>query len=280
METALSRLPGIKGGIMKRLTISTAFMALIPLVLVPLAIEAGEWDSHFSAGPSLTSMGELTTVVARFDAILQVLNDYFEEFPAEVRGVVPPIRRIGGGVSVIAGERYWLWPGFALGIATEFSHSRDGTSGVYQSRERDYAVDVHVEASLLGAALDVQAIVLDAGIRLGVGIRLGYYLARLDVLSSFEVPQEYPDQLAGIPPDLEDRFTGGAFGGEFAFVVSYPIAPWLTARAEAIYRVVPAQLANTVGDQLDFDGNGTPERISLGGFAVRLGFSLRLDLSG
>jgi hypothetical protein len=283
IESRLSRLPGVKGGIMKRLAILTAPVAIVLLVLGPLSADGGELDSHFAVGPSLTSLGEIRTVVERFDAILGILNSYFEAFGADVRGSVAPIGSIGGGISVTAGQRYWLLPGFGVGAVVAFAQCRDGTSGVYESRSGStltpYPVNIRVDGRLLDAALDLQAVLLNAGVRIGAGIRLGYYFGRLDVVSVLEIPDEYPDQLAGIPPEVDDRFTGGAFGGEFAITLSVPIASWLTVRGEAVYRIVPMQLTNEIGDQLDFDGNGIPERISFGGLVFRVGVCLRLDLS-
>jgi hypothetical protein len=268
---------------MKRLAILAVFAAVAVHAIGTTPAHAGELDSFLAVGPSFTSLGEISTAVARFDAIIALLNAYSDDAGGDVSGSVEPIGTIGEGLSIVAGERYWVLPGFALGIGMEYSQSRDGTSGAYRSREgqtiTESNIDIQVVSRLLAVALDIQAVVLDIGAQLGVGVRLGYALGRLDVSSTFEVPEGYPDRLAGIPPDLDERYTGGAFGGELAITVSLPLASWLSARTEVGYRMVPVQLTNDLGVQLDFDGDGSPERISLSGFVVRIGFSLRLDLS-
>ncbi|UCF09624.1 MAG: hypothetical protein JSW65_06075 [Candidatus Bipolaricaulota bacterium] len=252
------------------------------LTLASMPVVAGDLDLHVGAGPSMATLGELNTVVSRFDAIIAVLDEFFDQLD-EVQGTVGPIGRAGRGLSLSAGERYWLTERFALGGEVSYFGSSEGTSGIYTSKQgaegTQSTIDIQLRSRLLSAALETQLVFLNADLTLGAVMRLGYHYASLDVFSLFEIPAEYPDVLAGVPADIDDRFVGGAFGGELGLTVRYPLFPWLHGHAEVTYRYVPLRVTNAEGFHLDLDGNGTPEQIDLGGFTVRLGLSVRVDLS-
>ncbi|MFC2078231.1 hypothetical protein ACFLTM_05435, partial [Candidatus Bipolaricaulota bacterium] len=131
-------------------------------------------------------------------------------------------------------------------------------------------------SALLGARVSF----LDAGLRLAAEGGFGYYYVLLDSSTIFEIPVEYPDAISGVPPDEEERFTGSSLGFEVGLNLSYPIAQWLSIGSTVTYRSATVNsVANSAGDELDLDGDGTREPIDLDGITVRLVLSLNIDLS-
>ena len=260
---------------MKGLAIFTAV-----LMLVPLAATAGGLELHLSGGPARAMLAEQNAIIVRYDALIDHLNEILGLLP-NVEGRVPQIGVIGTGLSLAAGERYWITQSLALGGSVSYFDATSGAQGTYLSLDTDTTSEIlfHLRTRLLQGILQAELRFLDAGVVLAAAASFGYHYGLVDAQSLFEIPEEYPDALSQLPPEIDDRFTGGGWGGDVALSVSYPFLSWMGVRAEVSYRYLPLVLTDDDRQPLDLDGNGTPERVNFGGFAVRVGLSFHVDLT-
>ena len=136
------------------------------------------------------------------------------------------------------------------------------------------------DADAVGGVLGGEATFLDVGLRLGAFGGIGYYYVLFDRKTVFEIPTEYPDSIAGVPPEGEGRYTGGSIGFEAGLSLTYPIAPWFMIGSRLTYRSARiAELTDAGANVLDLDGDETGESISLSGLMVQLTVSINIDLS-
>jgi len=252
--------------------------ALLFTGLIQLAALAGTLEMSLGGGPSAISLDAINESIGLFNALITHLNETFAVHP-DVTGAVDPVPPIGGGLYFQGAERYWLTDWFALGGHIGYSRASTTTTGFYEGAEvSEVSVDLGFHA--VGGVLGGEATFLDNGLRLGAFGGVGYYYAILDRKTVFEVPSEYPDVIAGVPPEGEGRYTGGAIGFEAGVSLTYPVAPWFVIGSRLTYRSAEiAQLANETADVLDLDGDGVGESISLSGVIVQLTISINIDLS-
>jgi len=147
---------------------------------------------------------------------------------------------MGRGLYLSAAEKYRLTDWFALGAHVEYMRSSSSTVGFYQGSEISQ-IDVSYGAHVLGVVLGGDITFVDLGLRLGASGGVGYFHTILDRNVVFQIPAEYPDAIAGVPPEGEGRYTGGAFGLEAGITLSYPVFEWFTIGTQIIGRSRLAQ---------------------------------------
>jgi hypothetical protein len=109
---------------------------------------------------------------------------------------------------------------------------------------------------------------------------VGYFHTIFDRKVILQIPAEYPDAIAGLPPEGEGRYTGGAFGLEAGIALTYPIFDWFTIGTQVVYRTAEVDsLKTSQGVKLDLNGDGQSESVNLSGLAVQFTFSISIDLS-
>ncbi len=252
--------------------------ALLFFGLIHVAAIAGPLEMSLGGGPSVASLDAINESIGLFNALIAHLNETFDVHPG-VTGSVAPISPIGGGMYLHAAERYWLTDWFALGGHLGYSRSSASTTGFYEGAEiSEISVDLafHSVDGVLGA----EATFLDVGLRLSAFGGVGYYYVILDRKTVFEIPEEYPDVIAGVPPNGEGRYTGGSIGFEGGISLTYPVAPWFMIGSRLTYRSARiAELTDAGANVLDLDGDGIGEPISLNGLTVELTVSIDIDLS-
>ncbi len=252
--------------------------ALLFIGLIHLAAHAGPLEMSFGGGPSAISLDAINESIGLFNALITHLNETFAVHP-DVTGSVDLLPAIGGGVYLQAAERYWLTDWFALGGHVGYSRASTATTGFYEGvGASEITVDLSFHA--VGGILAAEATFLDFGFRLGAFGGVGYYYTILDRKTLFEIPTEYPDVIAGVPPDAEGRYTGGTIGFEAGLSLTYPVASWFMLGSRLTYRSarIP-QLADSAAVVLDLDGDEVGEPISLSGLTVQLTVSINIDLS-
>jgi hypothetical protein len=252
--------------------------ALLFVGLIHLTAMAGPLEISFGGGPSAVSLDAINESIELFNALITHLNETFAVHP-DVEGSVDPVSPIGGGMALYAAERYWLTDWFALGGHVGYSRASTATIGFYEGSEiSEIGVDLAFHS--VGGVIGGEATFLDAGLRLGAFGGIGYYYVILDRRTVFEIPTEYPDIIAGVPPEGEGRFTGGSVGFEAGFSLTYPVAPWFMIGSRLTYRSARiAELTDATADVLDLDGDEIGESISLSGLTVQLTVSINIDLS-
>lgn len=258
---------------MKGLATALLFVGLIHLVAI-----AGPLEMSFGGGPSATSLDAINESIGLFNTLITHLNETFAVHP-NVEGTVDPVPPIGGGIYLHAAERYWLTDWFALGGHVGYSRASTATTGFYEGAEiSEISVDLAFHS--VGGVLGGEATFLDVGLRLGAFGGIGYYYVLFDRKTVFEIPTEYPDSIAGVPPEGEGRYTGGSIGFEAGLSLTYPIAPWFMIGSRLTYRSARiAELTDAGANVLDLDGDETGESISLSGLMVQLTVSINIDLS-
>ncbi len=251
---------------------------LIGIVLMGITAIAGPLELGLGAGPSFTSLDSLNESIGALNSLIEHLNETFAVHP-DVQGTVDPMPSMGTGLYLSAVEQYRLTDWFALGAHVEYMSSSSGTVGVYQGSETSQ-IDLSYRSHVLGGVLRGDATFVNLGLRLGAIGGVGYFYTILDRKVVLQIPTEYPDTIAGLPPEGEGRYTGGTVGLEAGISLSYPILQWFTIGTQVIYRSanIPA-LHDQQGAGLDLNGDGQSESLNLSGFAVQFSFSINIDLS-
>ncbi len=239
---------------------------------------AGPLEMGLGAGPSFTSLDSLNNSISALNTLIDHLNEVFSVHP-DVTGTVPSMPSIGTGLSLYASEYYRLNDGFAFGVHLEYASSASGTEGAYRGGTVS-TVDLQYRAQVLGVVLGSEFTFVDLGLRLGAFGGLGYFHAMVDQRILFEIPEEYPESIAGVPPAVEGRYRGGSLGLEAGLNLSYPMLEWLAIGAQVRYRSANVRvLRNAQGDPLGFAGGEDGDALSLHGLAVQLYLSISIDLS-
>lgn len=263
----------IEGEAMKRLA-----SVLLVLVLWGMAATAGPLELGFGVGPSFTSLDSFNESIGVFNSLIDLLNDAFSVHP-DVSGTVARMPTIGSGLCLSAAENYRLTDWLALGAHFEYAGSSSETVGLYQGSEISQ-IDVSFNSHVVGVVLGGDITFVNLGLRLGASGGIGYFHTIFDRRAVFEIPEEYPDFIAGIPPEGEDRYTGGTLGLEAGITLSYPIFEWFTIATKIIYRAAEVgSLSTSQGIEMDLDGDGQGEAVNLSGLAVEFAFSINIDLS-
>ncbi len=251
---------------------------LLGIVLMGVTGIAGPLELGFGAGPSFTSLDSLNESIGTFNTLLEHLNETFDVHP-DVTGTVAPMPSMGTGLYLSAAEQYWLTDWFALGAHVEYMGSSSATTGVYQGSEISQ-IDLSYRSHVVGVVLDGGVTFVDLGLRLGATGGVGYFYTILDRNVILQIPAEYPDAIAGLPPEGEGRYTGGSFGLEAGISLTYPIFNWLTIGTRITYRTAEVNSLETPqGIGLDLNGDGQSDSVSLNGLAVQFAFSINIDLS-
>ncbi len=251
---------------------------LLGIILMGVAGIAGPLELGFGAGPSFTSLDSFNESIGVFNTLIEHLNETFDVHP-DVTGTVAPMPSMGTGLYLSAGEHYWLTDWFALGAHVEYMGSSSATTGVYQGSETSQ-IDLSYRSHVVGVVLSGNVTFVDLGLSLGATGGVGYFYTILDRKVIFQIPAEYPYATAGLPPEGEGRFTGGAFGLEAGISLNYPIFDWLAIGTRVTYRTAKVDsLATSQGIGLDLNGDGQSESVSLNGLAVQFMFSINIDLS-
>ena len=252
--------------------------ALSAVCVLSIACFAGSLEMSIGGGPSVISLDAINDSISVFNALITHLNDTFDVHP-DVTGSVPLLDDIGTSLSFSAVERYRLANWIALGASVDYARSASSARGFYNGSEAsEIAIDIGFQA--INAVVGGTFTFLDVGIRLAVTGGIGYYYAIVDHTIVFQIPGEYPDAIAGVPPEGSGRHTGGALGFDAGLSLSYPIAPWFIAGADVVYRLAQAaSLTDQSANGLDLDGNGDEETIDLSGLMVRFTFTISIDLS-
>jgi len=251
--------------------------ALIAALILSASAAAGTLEFTFGGGPSAISLSDINASISVFNALIEHLNETVDVHP-DLSGSVAPLPPMTSGLSLTAGERYWILDWLGLGVSIAHLRTSTATSGHYEGADIS-TVAVLVDVQNVNMLVGGRITFLDMGLRLSADVAAGYAyaIARRDV--TFEVPEEYPDVLSGVPEAGASRYTGGAFGLEVGLDLSYPIADWFGVGATVAYRSahVPT-LTDSTGAELDMDSDGRSEPAELGGITVRLTFSLSIDL--
>lgn len=251
---------------------------LFILVLSGLAVTAGPLELGLGVGPSFTSLDSFNETIGVFNALIAELNETLGVHP-DVSGSIASMPSMGNGVYLSAAEQYRLMDWFSLGAHVEYTGASSSTVGFYQGSEISQ-IDVALRSHVLGVVLGGDVTFVDLGLRLGANAGVGYFHTILDRKVVFQIPTEYPDAIAGIPPEGEGRYTGGAFGFEAGITLTYPILQWFTIGTKVIYRTAEVgSLSTSQGVEMDLNGDGKGESVNLSGLAVQFTFSINIDLS-
>ena len=255
--------------------------AVCLLLLLAWPAAAGSLEFAVEGGPTAVALVELNADVDRVNAVIRHVNETLALLP-NVEGQVPEIERLGGGICLEAAERYR--PSEWLGIGGKLSYARTAKemSGQYVSTDTSEisSVEMALDLVAVGALLDMTFDFLDAGILLGGGLSAGYYFVGFAHTSLFEIPEEYPEALSGLPPDAQAQYSGGGFGLEASLHVSVPVFSGFSIETAVAYRYAQASLADGSGQRPDLDGNGPVDRTDLSGMTVRIGFSWEVEIPG
>jgi len=252
--------------------------ALLLIGWVHVAAIGGPLEMSIGGGPSAISLDAINHSIDYFNALIVHLNETFAVHP-DVDGSVDIVPPIGGGLYLQGAERYWATDWFAVGAHVGYSRASTATIGFYEGAEvSEIGVDLAFQA--VGGVLEAEATFLDVGLRLGAFGGIGYYHILFDRKTVFEIPEEYPDIIAGVPPNGEGRYTGGTIGFEAGLSLAYPIAEWFSIGSRVTYRSARvSELTDGLSNILDLDGDNIAEPISLSGFTVQLTVSIHIDLS-
>jgi hypothetical protein len=257
--------------------LAVLLLAIAP-ALLSLTATAASLEIGFGAGPAAISLGSLNASIGVFNALITHLNETFETHP-DVTGFVEPLAAMVSGLSMQAGEGFWLTDWFGLAAAVEYFRTSTGTVGHYAGSTTS-TIDVSADLAVVSVRLGARATFLDMGLRLAADAAAGYHHVVSNTAVVFEIPEEYPDTISGVPPSGVGRYTGDTFGFELGLSLVYPVSPWVSLGASIGYRsaTVPT-IADAAGSKLDLDGDGTPEAIDLDGISVRLTLAFSFDLS-
>jgi len=252
--------------------------ALLCIALFHVGATAAGLELSLGAGPSALSLDTVNDAIELYNRLILELNDTFAVHP-DVTGSVNPVPLLRAGLQLHAAERYYLTDWLALSGHIGHSHASTATSGFYVGAEAsEITVDLAFQA--VSGVLGLEATFLDVGVRLAAFGGIGYYYALLDRRTVFEIPVEYPQVIAGVPPEGEGRYSGSTIGFEAGLSVTYPVARWFILGTRLTYRSarIP-QLTDAGGTPLDLDGDDTAEPIRMSGLTVLLAVSIHIDLS-
>jgi len=235
-------------------------------------------ELSIGAGLTTMSLDDINTAILVFNTLITHLNETLAVIPG-VSGAVDPLEPLYSGLDFSASERFWVSDWLALTGCLEYARAATSTYGQYHGADTS-TIAVSATLSSFHVLAGARIEFLDAGLRLAADAAAGYFYSMLDHAVTFEIPSEYPDVIAGVPPEGEDRHSGGGFGLAASLSLSYPIVEGFAVEALVGYRwaSVPT-LRNAAGTALDLDGNGAPESATLDGLSVRVGFALTFDLS-
>lgn len=262
-----------KGTMMKGLATISAI-----LILCGATLAAGPVEVTLNGGLSAVSLDEINAVITQFNTLIVLLNETFEALP-DVEGSVETIGRIGSGIALQVGERFLLTERLALGGTLDVFHTSASTAGTYTSSETS-DISIALTCTDVGLVIGGRYDFLNAGLILSADIGIGYYYGTFRQAITFQVPPEFPDTIAGLPPEGAARYSGFAPALEAGLGLCFPLADWFKIGSNVSYRFLTfTEMTDGQGNSLDLDGNGTPERIDLGGITVELAFVILIDLS-
>ncbi len=251
---------------------------LLLLVLLGMTATAGPLELGLGAGPSFTSLDSFNESIGVFNALIEHLNETFDVHP-DVTGTVAPMSTMGNGWYLSAAENYRLTDWLSLGAHVEYVGASSSTDGSYNGSDIS-EIDVSFNSHVLGIVLGGDITFVDLGLRLGASGGVGYFHTIFDRNVVFQIPAEYPEAIAGIPPEGDDLYTGGTFGLEAGITLSYPVFEWFTMGTRVMYRAATVDSLSTSGGvELDLNGDGQGESVNLSGLAVEFTFSINIDLS-
>ena len=251
---------------------------LLGILLLSLPAMAGPLELALGAGPSFAALDSVNDSIGVFNALLAHLNETFDVHP-DVTGTIAPMPLVGRGLFLSGAERYWLTDWFGFGAHIDYFGASSRTSGFYQG-DAVSRIDLAYALDVVSASLAADVAFVDLGIRIGASAGVGVHYGILDQTVVFEIPEEYPDVIAGIPPEGESRFTGSGLGFEAGVFVAYPITEWLIIGTRVGYRSANiAELTNEAGLPWDPDGDDRANGLNLTGFTVQISFSIAIDLS-
>lgn len=246
--------------------------------LIGVACLAGQLDMGLGAGPSFTSLDSVNQSIGVFNTLVDHLNETFDVHP-DVTGTIPMMSTVGTGLYLSAIERYRLTDWLALGAHVEYAGSSSATEGVYQGADVSQ-IAVSYRSHLLGAVLGGDITFVDVGIQLGATAGIGYFYSILDRTAVIQIPEEYPEAIAGLPPEGDARYTGGALGIEAGISLAYRIFDWFSIGTHVTYRSANVgSMTASQGIAMDLDNDGQSDSLNLSGFAVQFSFSIQIDLS-
>ena len=250
------------------------------LILWAAMLIAGPIEIYFSGGPSAAALSEINAIKDRINAIITLLNDDIALLPEiEITEEVGLLDDMGSGIAYQAGERLWLSDRFALGGKIEVFRVSTSTAGVYTSSETSQ-ISIDLNCYAVGFLVSGRYDFLDAGVILSADLGLGYYYSGFNRAITFQIPPEYPKAIAGLPPEGEGRYSGYNLGFEGGLSLFFPITDWLEVGSSLFYRSLTlGGMRDREGNSLDLDGDGTPEKVDLGGITVQFTFSLVIDLN-
>jgi hypothetical protein len=257
---------------MKRRVIIGVILILscAPLFAVPL-------EFHGGGGPSVAMLGEINAVIDRWNTLISYLNTTFSIHP-DVSGEVPEIPRIGGGIAIQAGERYWLTDRLAVGGKIEYFRTSTSTAGSYLSSETSeiaVSFDCYAVSLLLGGRYTF----LDAGVQLAADLNIGYAYSGFRRSVVFQIPPEHPYEISDLPPEGSGRYSDTGLGLETGLSLSVPITDWLGIGTSVAYRSLALDAVKTsAGIGLDLDGDGVNEQLGLNGITVQFSLFARIEL--
>jgi len=252
--------------------------ALLLAGIVQLVGLAGPLEMSIGGGPSVVSLDTVHDAIGVFNSLITHLNETFAVHP-DVTGEIDLVSPMRDALYLHAAERYWITDGFALGGHVGYLRSATGTRGTYEGTESS-EIRVELDLHSVSGMLTAEANILDIGLRLGGYGGIGYHYVMIDRATVFEIPEEFPDVIVGVPPNGEGRYSGGSLGFEFGITLSYPVSPGFLIGSRVSYRTARvAEMVDPSGSALDLDGNGVPESISLNGITVQLTLSVHIDLS-
>jgi hypothetical protein len=251
---------------------------VLVILLIGGTAWAGPLELALGGGPATTSLDDVNTSILVFNTLIAHLNETLAVVPG-VSGHVQILPPMNSGASFRASERYWAADWIAFTGAFEYYSLSTATRGQYIASETS-TIDVSVALSTIAVLAGARIEFLDAGLRLAADASFGYFYSTCSHAVTFEIPSEYPDVIAGVPPEGEGHYSGGTFGAEAGLSIAYPIVDGVCVEALVAYRWanVPA-LRDATATSLDLDGNGTPESAGLDGLSVHIGFSIAIDLS-
>ena len=251
------------------------------LILWTATLAAGPVEVHIGGGPSAASLDEINAAITLFNALIERLNETFEELP-DVEGSVETLGRMGSCIALQVGERFLLTEHLTLGGTLDMSHTSASTAGTYLSTVSTETSDISIALTCTDVGLVVggRYDFLNAGLILSADVGIGYYYGIFRQAITFQVPPEFPDAIAGLPPEGENRYSGFAPAVEAGLVLSFPLTDWFKVGSSVSYRFLTfTGMTDGQGNSIDLDGNGIPEKIDLGGITVELTFSILIDFS-
>lgn len=248
----------------------TLILSCAPLFAAPL-------EFHVGGGPSAAMLGEINAIIDHWNTLISYLNTTFDIHP-DVSGEVPEIPRIGGGIAIQAGERYWITDRLALGGKIEYFRTDTSTAGSYLSSETS-EIAVSFDCYSVGLLLGGRYTFLDVGVQLAAELNIGYAYSGFRRSVVFQVPPEHPYEISDLPIEGLGHYSDTGLGLETGLSLSVPITDWLGIGTSIAYRSLGLDaLKTSAGIGLDLDGDGINEQLGLNGITVQFTLFARIDL--